>query len=428
MTKILHDIHTYLLITITTLLALYLNFLGTLGLVVYGLLIAYSVVFIFMNYRRREQYKQLPPIFFILIAYYCYFILAVSVNGSFTYNGPAIIQLFLLAFICFFRNDTNEMLYDVNNIAKVFTIFGLAMSIGSISIASFTLLFPNLVNTFPSALAEKFFAIKGSFPSDRLPGLCHYPNPTSLACLTSILFSFYLISIESKKKWIIPAIINICTGSYVIIIASNSRTNMVCLAAFIFFYYIFYFFILHKNDQKKRKIRNIIVIVFLTAVILFAIILIGSASFRDFFFNHVLRVSSIKDASGRDDVYKISYELGQGKRFLGYDMHDLVDVGLPNAHNIFLQLLCAGGIPSLVLFCLWFFFSIYASIRNVLKPVSKEARNLNGFFACFIVCYLLQGLPEIAGVDIMSPFSIAAQVIFAYINVNYFNYRQQKIK
>ena len=430
MTKLLHDIHTYLLVTISTLLALYLNFFGTIGLVLYGLLISYSIIFIFSNYRRMEQYKNLPLVFFVIVAYYCYYILAVSINGSFSYNGPAIIQLFLLSYICFFREDESKMVNDVNSISKIFTIFGLAMGIGSFGIAVFTLFFPDIVNTFPSAVAKSFNSIKGSFPYGRLAGLRKYPNPTALACLTSIVFSFYLISIEHRKRWLISALFNIVLGGYLIVVATNSRTNMVCLVAFALCYYVFYFFVLYKDDNKKRKIRNIIAaILLLIIIILFVVILICSNSVRDFFFNHVFRISSIKDASGRDDVYKITYDLGKGKRLFGINMNEYMETTeLPNAHNIYLQLLTAGGIPSLILFCIWFFFTFFAAFKNLFsKEEPKEIQNLNCFFVSFIICYFLQGIPETGGVDIMSPFSIAAQIIFAYIDLIYFT-RARKLR
>ena len=55
--------------------------LGTFGLVVYGILIFYSIVFIAINIRKIKIYMH--PIFYVVCAYYLYFIFAGFINGLF---------------------------------------------------------------------------------------------------------------------------------------------------------------------------------------------------------------------------------------------------------------------------------------------------------------------------------------------------------
>ena len=413
-----YDIHSFLLVTVSCLLLLNLNFLGTLGLVIYGIMIAYSAFFFILNYKKRQDFCKKPFIFYFIIAYYSYFLFAVFINGSFSYNGPALIQLFLLYLIVILRQNNAEILEDIKSVAKILTVFGLIAGIGSIGIAIFTYYYPEAVSLLPEKIGEVFFNMTQGFPL-RLAGYRYHPNGTAQACFTSLMFSIYLLSIADSSKWKVLSLLNCFIAVYLIVIATNSRTNIVCLALFLFLYFIIYFFVLNKENKQLNKIKNSIVIITLGLLLVFSLIVFFYEPAKEFLFSRVLRVSSIKDASGRDDVYKIAYELGQGHRILGYDMHQLRVAGnVDHAHNLFLQLLSAGGIPTLALFCISFFITIFFATKNLIRiKHDLSIRKLNCFFFCFIICYFIQGIPEISGVDNMSPFAICSQIIFAYINV-----------
>lgn len=70
----LHDTHTYLVITITAIIAMLFNILGVIPtFIVYTLVIAYGVIFFLLNIRKKSILTK--PIFFIMVAYYLYFFL-----------------------------------------------------------------------------------------------------------------------------------------------------------------------------------------------------------------------------------------------------------------------------------------------------------------------------------------------------------------
>ena len=90
----LRDTRIFLLVTFMSIAVIQIDIFGVLGLIVYGLLIAYGVVFIAVNFKNLHLLKH--PIFYIACAYYLYFILAGIINKNFSYTGPALIQFYVL--------------------------------------------------------------------------------------------------------------------------------------------------------------------------------------------------------------------------------------------------------------------------------------------------------------------------------------------
>ena len=415
------DVHTYFLVCISTIMALLFNLFGNVGLAIYGLLIVYSFIFFLLNVKKQPLLKT--PIFYVMVAYYAYHILAVCINGSVIQLGSSILQLFFLSLIGFFQRDTKTIKHDITSLAKCMTVFGLLMSIGSLLMASFALYFPEHVVILPSYLKKVFESVSFSFYNGRIRGFGNQPNVSSEFCLICSMFSTFLITNSSvSRKWHITSLINIIITVYFIFIAASSRTKMVAIAAFFCCYFVSYFFVINRRNQKYKKIITVLLISTIIVIILLVLILAFSNDFRTFIMEDVIRISSLETASGRDDVYKTAFDLGKGHRLFGYNVETLKKAIAPHAHNIYLQLLSFAGIPGLVLFCIYFFYTAFIAGKNLINnSFAEEEKNLNCFIFCFIFCYFIQGLPEVAGVDIMRLSSVSAQLIFASTHLIYHN-------
>lgn len=417
----LHDTHTYLVITITAIIAMLFNVLGVIPtFIVYTLLIAYGVIFFLLNIRKKSILTK--PIFFIMVAYYLYFLFAVSLNGTIWQTGFAIIQLFLISLISYFIKPNEEIESDIEIAAKIMTIASLIMVISSLAVTLFTYTHIELVNTLPEIIKSRLIKVTGSFPR-RMAGFHYHPNKTAEFCMTGSLFSSFLFIKSSKKEWKIFSMLNILLSFYTIFVLTNSRTAMVGYVGSIGAFFLLYLFLLNKD--KKRKL--VFTIVFITIVILLALILLFSESFSSFVFNNVLRVSSLSTASGRDSVYKVAFELGKGHRLFGYNINLLEEAIAPHAHNIYLQLLSFAGAPGLILFCLYFFYTSVIAVKNIFdRRFTETEKKLNCFLACYIFCYFLVGIPEIAGVDSYNAISIHIQIVLAYVNLLHYNVKNQE--
>ena len=178
--------------------------------------------------------------------------------------------------------------------------------------------------------------------------------------------------------------------------------------------------------QFKRKMIYILLCLGFV-VLLVLILLFASESFRDFVRNHIIRVSSLSTASGRDSVYKVAFELGKGHRLLGYNESKLTEqIVAPHAHNMYLQLLSFSGIPGLLLYCIYLGYTVYLAFRNFFdNSFSFNVKLLNCLFLSFVLCYLLYGIPEEAGVNRIKAISIYAQVIFGFIHVLHYNIKHE---
>lgn len=423
MNKLLSDVHTYFIVSITSIVLIAFNMFGFLGLILYALLLIYSILFLLNKIKQNRILT--PPIFFVMVAYYLYFFLAVCINGSVIQLGSSILQLFLFSLIAFSLRNTNEMIADITSAAKIVTIASLTMAIGSISIALFTYYNLDYVHSL-HLISNQFIKITGNFPT-RLSGFNLNPNGTAEFCLVGIISSYFILTFSRKTKWIILAIVNMIFSAYIIVIATNSRTNMVALAFFSLIYFILYFAIVSNKNKGSRKLAFYIIGCVLIVLIVILALLSSYKPAREFFLDKILRISSLSTASGRDSVYKTALHLGEGHRLFGYNIRTLKDSIAPHTHNMFLELLSFSGVPGLILFIIYYFFTLYIAIRNLLnKTLMHNEKAFCCFILCFILYYFVQGIPENAGVDSIRLSSVFAQLFFAFTHIIYYKNQQQK--
>lgn len=419
MRKTLSDIHTYLLISLTTITALLFNIFGDLGLVIYGLLIIYGLVFFFFNSKSKTLLNK-PPFYFML-AYYMYFLLATCINGSLPQRGSAIAQLFLLSLMAFFIRANSEVGNDTIAMSKVMTTASIIMGVTSILISIFTYKNPGIVMSFPLYIKNIFLSVTGDFPT-RMRGFTNHPNITAEFCLVGTMFSIFLIAANQSRFWNLLGSLNIATSVFTIFIATNSRTSMVCFLAFSFTFYGLFAFIINKSNEKIKRRRRYILLFLLLFFLLLLTIYFLSNQFRTFVNEHILRISSLSTASGRDSVYKIAFELGKGHRLFGYNEKILSEQIAPHAHNMYLQLISFAGIPGFLLYFIFLISTFCCAVKNfICKEFNDKEKILNCFFLSYILCYIFYGLPEDAGINRIKTISVYSQVIFAFINILYYN-------
>ena len=410
------DIHTYLKVTLTSIAILQLSILGTLGLGIYGLLIVYSFAFFALNVRTRPMMRGFA--LNLAITYYLYFILAECINGKWPRGGAALLQLFSLTLILYFHRNTDEIVIDVKYITRMIVIVNLFMTIGSLAVTLFTVSNPQIVAMLPESIAAFMRDVTESYPV-RMAGLGLQPNVTAGFCLVSLMACAYMFTSEKSAKWIVTAIMSALLSLYVIVIPTSSRTSMITLVAFMGVYVLTYFLVVQKDDRKMRMLFYLLLAIALLALLILAVVFMVSASARDFLLNKVVRISSLSTGSGRTDVYRAVLKLSRDNPIFGFSHTELAannSTHVTSAHNVFLHALAFSGIPGLVLFCAYLFYTLFIAVANVFtrKPMSKENRNLCCLLLSFMVSYLVYGLAEDCSIDGMKMISVCAQLVFAF--------------
>ena len=419
---IFQDIHIFNIILVLVLSFLRFSFLGNAGLVIYGILLAYSVFFFFYNLRYKKLY--ITWLFWIIIAYYLYFFIAVCISGNIIRFGASLFQLLFICLISFYIRGTNSYIQDFISIAKVIIALSLFMSVGSLLIGIFVCLSSDAISTIPYRLSSFLIKVAGSFPA-RLTGFAGQPNNSARLCLLGAMFSIYLLTCEEKQniKWKILSIVNVVISLYFIAIATNSRTSLISLFVFSFVYLSIYSFKI-KNDDKYVLKTIFYVIVSLLSIIILGVILINVFShLKEFLFQDVFRISTIKTGTGRTSIFKVALELIRGNLLFGFNQEELVErVGVASTHNLFLEVLSYGGLPSLVLYLIYISYTFYVACSNLRhKNLSIRYQILNTFLLSYIICYLICGIAERVSVNGSEEIAAIAQIVFCITHVIRYN-------
>lgn len=392
MLYLLNNVSIFLLVTIMSIAIIQIDIFGILGLVVYGLLIAYGIIFIAVNYKKLNLLKH--PIVYIAFAYYLYFIFAGIINGNVTYTGPSLIQFFILTIVAFSVRPVSDIKKEFGTLAKFLTVMGLVVSIGSIAVCLVTYYMPDFVLALPETVKDKFYDFTSAFPV-RATGIIGNANRSAGYIYVCALFSLYLIARNRKSKWVIPSIINILLAFYSAFIIFAARTYMLCLLITFPCFFISYLISKYHFKIFKQKLFYVVIGLVLITILFFVLACVISEGARDYILNHIVRISSLSDGSGRLGIYKASLELSKDHKLFGYHYKELHDsIGFDHAHNIFIEILASGGIPSLVLFCMFMFYTIYVSIRNVFikSSISNETRLLICLLISYLAGYLITGM------------------------------------
>ena len=414
--RVVSDIHTYLVLTFAVIACLQFNLFGKVGLFVYGLLVAYGMLFFVLNIRIRRLCATLG--LYIAIAYYCYFILAECINGKWTRGGASLLQLLALTLVMSFSRSKDEQEYDIRTIAKILTVAGIAMCTGSLLISLVAFHFPGLVDDLPSSVGSYMRMVRGAFPS-RMTGMAGNANVTGGFCLVCLMFSTYLLSVDRRTAWKWLSAADIIIALFTIFLLNASRTSMLSAMVFLMTFFFNYFLSLRKWEMEMMRIFRIILIAGGGLAIVMLLLFLTCSPFHDFILDHMIRESSLRTGSGRTDVYTAVIELAKDNPIFGFSHIELAKNNAPgttSAHNVFLHALAFSGIPGLVLFTTWILYTMVVAIRNfsIYKKDSVGKGAICCFFMCFLFAYLAYGMTEDCSLDGMKMISVCTQMVMAY--------------
>ena len=426
----LRDTRTFIMTSVIALSILQIEIFGTLGLVIYGLLIAYGIVFLAINFRKLNILTG--PAFYIACAYYLYFILASVVNGGYTDFASPLLQFFILAIVAFSIRPVEEIRQDIMTIAKFMTVMGIIVAASSLLICLFTYYCPDALATLPSVVKDYFEVFTGSFPS-RASGIMGNANMTGDFSFACFLFSMYLLVSQKNMKWIVACLINLALSAYLVFFLCASRTCMLGIACAVICFVVFYSYsVVRTYGEAQRKRFFTVLAVFCVVAVLLIVICFCVPSIRNFLLDRVIRIDSLNTGSGRIEVFQKSIELGEGHRIFGYNIGEelrlVTSSKAPHAHNIFLEALAAGGVPTLVLFCVLLIYSGLISLKNCFgKDLRFDDRVLFGFILTFYVAYVVCGMTA-ALINRMRISIVCFQLMLGYVHViNYQLKKQEKL-
>ena len=345
------DVHWLLSITIASIAVLQFGVFSTLGLVLYGVLLAYNFVGIILNCKNKRINWTFT--FVTGAGYFLYYIFASLFNGNFIDIASVLFQYLLIFIISFFIRDEKYIEKDFLSLAKILTISGLAMAVLSILLAVFSTAFPDFFSSLPDY--EVFYELKKrtcNIAVDRLVGFGGNPITTAFYCYVSVAFSIYLLSRTVRFAWKITALCNFIISSFTISFLARSRTYMGALATFLIIYFFIYYCVINKDNPRKWKNFKIILTLAFILFALFLILFFVSSEFKSFILNDV--------------------------------------------HNMYLEILTFGGVPSLVLFMLYTVSAIIVSVKNFIfkNHISQVCLVINCLALAYIISYLVGGISE----------------------------------
>lgn len=418
------DARKFFLITITIIAIIQIDIFGTLGLIAYGILILYGVAFIVINNRNLNIYTA--PIFYVACAFYLYFILANCINGSFVLRGPSLVQYFLLCIVAFSLRSIESLKKDVKYFCFILTVLGLIQSVSSIVMALTTYYSPDFVSSLPSVIEALFKEVAGAFPI-RGTGLIQNANLTGGYSFVCGIFSLYLFFITDNKKWKILAFINFILSFYLVFFFCASRTFMLALISSLFVFGILRICDVCKNPKNRMYVIRVLIALLVCAIMIFIAIFWVFPSAKDFLSDRVLRISSLSDGSGRLHIWVTALELGKGNRLFGYSYKNLENtLGYGNVHNSLLEMLSFGGVPTLVLFLIYFSYTLYIAVR-ILKRVtdlSVSDKLFLYFIVSYIIGYFVSGFTE-SDINRMKMTTLMFTIFLGYIHVVYYQLKAQ---
>lgn len=381
----------YFLITIAALTFLEIEpFNDIIRFVLFFLLIAYSVLFFSVNVKKLST----TPLFGLVTTFFALSTLSFIIHGDFMRVGFSHIQYIFLFFNASVIISNEDMSENIKALAKWFTIFGL-----------FICLFPPVASLIFKN-SEFFHSLKNPLWQDLINAPYDFPNrydsmlnPNHIAILIGVagFFSFILIYEEKRIGWIVAAVANVIASFFFIIFAYASRSSMAFLAisfgSFVILSLIFL------KDKNKRNISLILLLSGLAVLALMLILFMFSDNFRMIMLEKVLRVSSIKTATGRDIRHKLAIEGALASPVFGVplDAYSTVFSVLDNArypHNMFLDIWLKFGTPCFIIYIAVVIYSFVVMMIRMIKTSDSAEKMASLFCICLLLGIVVQSLVE----------------------------------
>lgn len=321
-----------------------------------------------------------------LISFYILTTLILIAHGDILALGLSQLHLFFFALNCLFLYPSEKLKEHILFISKLFIILGLYKIIGSFIAIMIMKYNPSIASMFPKFIAE---VIQNSYVNPERPnGITVQPNTLGAIITVASWCSVYMFFSSTSKKWISLSCVTIITG-LLFVIRVSSRTSLLVITAFIGFFIILTLFNWNQLSTTNKKKLLIVIFIAILCCIIATTILLTSKEIKEYVFENVIRVKDIKTATGRTYLQKAALEATKDKRLFGMSYMAISNEilrGTPHTHNPFIQILVSTGVPSLILFSIFFFYSIGCSIYLLIKQ-RNDKNNL--LFLCFMVSALL---------------------------------------
>lgn len=361
----------------------------------YGAIMLYAGAYFITRMLETRPIKSLTTT--MALIFYGVSLLSFLVNGDIVTVGFAHFEFLFATLIALMPRSNEDIRKEVRTIAYLMVITGL-LATGISLWCNHVYYTKGLIENYPAFLQKHIVAIgHGQISAGtRLDGLGLNANTTGNLLSISYIFSLYLLLAERRVLSYMLSIANIISSSIMIVIILNSRTSSMTIAIASAMF-LFIALGIYKDEPKARKILlSMIALCILSALVILGIYITNPA-FKTYVDDRILRVSTLETATGRTDIYRTSLELSKWHRIFGIRKHLMFDAfGYWHPHNIFLELIVSMGIPSLIIYCIYY-FSIAGRMAMGLSGrsgYSKQDKKTVLLFLTFFVITVTQGMFE----------------------------------
>ncbi|GEM_PF-6739673 len=308
------------------------------------------------------------------------------VHKEFLVHGLAACTELLLLYVSFMPRDSAHLEKEIQSIPLYYSFISLFGSVVSLLIIPIYKIYPQIteiyINNNISTLSR--MVITAISEPSRLTGYGLHANVTGLLCGMGVICSIIII-LKNKDnklwKYIISAI-NIITCCVVLLI-SSSRTSILAACGFTFLLLIVYF---AQRGEKEKRVKQILLIALLLAIcclIILFIVMIASSEARTVIFNKIIRVDSIKTATGRTILQEKVLKAAKISPFIGISQEDVADLTtVGNSHNVFIEILAVTGVPNLIIFSLGILFIIVSAVKIGIKSKYLNSESALNYAIC----------------------------------------------
>ena len=321
---------------------------------VYCIPILYGLLLILTELNKKQiKFSPIIPFYFISFFYLLSAIIMVIHKDILTL-GLGHLFYYILICICFIDKEDRNITEEIISIMKMLTIAAIVVSFLSISFIPYV---EQNIEKFSWTDKNTLTALTviAKEPS-RLVGMLGHPNKTGNFCAICIIGSELILFSQNQKKWKAVSIVSILLSSLTILL-TGSRTAMLMTALFTIIFIILLFCTGLMKEKNTLKTLLLFIGIMLIFCIL-ALVFLVATNKVEFFLNHIIRTDSMQSGSGRTWIRAKAFEISKENRLIGVSRKYLTDIIGVDAHNTYYEILATAGVPALILYLCFIFYSI----------------------------------------------------------------------
>lgn len=397
--------------------------------VLYSSILFIGAIILFRSMKERKPCIVDKALIFFLSYEFWTLILLLIHNEFMTYGLALFIQA-ILFYVCFLPISSDELEKEIHDICLVLTCITIFAGIISFLIVPTLQRFPSLNELQINGRDFVFYGMANTNDT-RLWGYGRQPNQTGMLLSIGAMSSIYLYFYTKKKLDILLACVNItiCTAFFAL---ASPRSSILATGIFfiLFVSLLFLFSIKNHSSFHLRRIYIVLLLILLIAVV-FIFLIIFSATFRDWLLNDLLRINSIRGATGRNNLQKIVLDeyCESGKYLLGISKERTISVTPDRLgpHNTFIEILTGKGLISLFLFLCGIICTLIYSVKLYSKHIllSQQEILMLSFSVSSVFATIIQNSFECAFLYNMWPVTPFEIWSFCIPSIIYFNLRKR---